>query len=190
MMDWMIRRRQVLGVGALGTAALGLGNFVPLASRPDRAVTLLEESAVPESRQFASALVDSGFASKVTRIDRSLNGLLEELEAPAGMIIGLTSDPAAMIAGLLLSERGAYSRLLWQHHYADGRWQHRTGGAPRLLEAATRDWPIAVAHKVRDAVDGRSEQFASTCSSGGCSLPASSPGMLVSWVYELEGRRS
>lgn len=190
MMDWMIRRRDVLGACAAGAAATGLGSFLLRMPRAHHGVTLVEESAVPESRQFASALAVGGSVDKVIRIDRSLNGLLEELEAPVGMIVGLTSDPAAMIAGMVLSHRGAYSRLLWQHHYTDSRWVHQTVGEARLLEAAAHDWPVAVAQKLRDAVDGRSEPSANICTSAECSLPDSSPGMLTSWVYELEGHRS
>jgi hypothetical protein len=190
MMAWVVRRRDVLGAGALGTAVVGLGSLPQLASTSNRTVTLVEESGVPESRQFASALVDSGFAGKVIHIDRSLNGLLEELETTSGIVIGLTSDPAAMIAGQLLGERGASPQHLWQHHYAGGRWRHQTEGAPRLIEATTYAWPVAIAQQLQSVISGKPAQVSTTCNSGICGLLASSPGMLVSWVFEFKGHQS
>lgn len=186
MMAFVVRRRTVLGGAALGGAAAGLASIPRLASAQHASVTLVEESGVPESRQFASALADSGLVGKVIRIDSSLNGLLEELQDTGGTIVGLTSDPAAMIAGQLLSERGARMRVLWDHRYQDGRWRHRTEGGERLLASATHAWPVAVAHNIRDAIHSTPARVASTCNSGVCALPPSSPGMLVSWVYEAE----
>ena len=177
----------MLGAGVLGTAAVGLGSLPQLGSSPNRTVTLVEESGVPESRQFASALVDSGFAGNVIRIDRSLNGLLQELEAVGGTVIGLTSDPAAMIAGQLLGERGARPRYFWQHHYTGGRWHHRTDGIARLIESTTHAWPVAIAQQLQAAIGSTSSQASNTCTSGVCALLSNSPGMLVSWVYEFEG---
>lgn len=190
MMAWNLRRRDVLGAGALGTATIGLGALVQSEPGRSRTVTLVEESGVPESRQFASALIDSGFASEVIRIDQSLNGLLHELEATTGTIIGMTSDPVAMIAGQLLGERGALARQFWQHHFAGGRWRHRTEGSVRLIENTTHAWPVAVAHQLQSAIGNRSPQISNDCTSGSCALLASSPGMLVSWVYEFEGYQS
>mgnify|MGYP006081495175 CR=1 FL=1 len=190
MMAWNLRRRDVLGAGALGTAAVGLGTLVRSEPGRSRTVTLVEESGVPESRQFASALIDSGFAGEVIRIDQSLNGLLHELEATTGTIIGMTSDPVAMIAGQLLGERGALARQFWQHHFAGGRWRHRTEGSVRLIENTTHAWPVAVAHQLQSAISNRSPQVSNDCTSGSCALLASSPGMLVSWVYEFEGYQS
>lgn len=190
MMAWIVRRRDVLGAGALGTAAVGLGSLSQIASTPNRTVTLIEESGVPESRQFASALVDSGFAGKVIHIDRSLNGLLEELEMTSGTIIGLTSDPAAMIAGQLLGERGASPRHLWQHHYVSGRWRHQTEGVARLIETTTYTWPVAIAQQLQSAISGKSAEISTTCNSGICALLANSPGMLMSWAYEFKGHQS
>lgn len=189
-MAWKLRRRDVLGAGALGTAAVGLGTLARSKPGRRRTVTLVEESGVPESRQFAAAMVDSGFAGEVIRIDQSLNGLLHELEATTGTIIGMTSDPAAMIAGQLLGERGAHARHFWQHHYAGGRWRHQTEGAPRLIEATTYAWPVAIAQQLQSVISGKPAQVSTTCNSGICGLLASSPGMLVSWVFEFKGHQS
>lgn len=190
MMAWKLGRRDVLGAGALGTAAVGLGSLARPGPGPNRTITLVEESGVPESRQFASAMIDSGFAGEVIRIDRSLNGLLHELESTTGTIIGMTSDPAAMIAGQLLGERGAHARHFWQHHYTDGRWRHRTEGGARLIGSTTHAWPVAIAHQLQGAIGSRSPQVSNACTSGVCALLASSPGMLVSWVYEFDGDQS
>lgn len=190
MMAWKLTRRDVLGAGALGTAAVGLGTLARSKPGGGRTVTLVEESGVPESRQFAAALIDSGFAGEVIRIDQSLNGLLHELEATTGTIIGMTSDPAAMIAGQLLGERGAHSRHFWQHHYTNGRWRHRIEGGARLIGNTTHAWPVAIAHQLQSAIGNRSPQVSNACTSGACALLASSPGMLVSWVYEFEGHQS
>ncbi len=190
MMAWNLKRRDVLGAGALGTAAVGLGALARSEPGRSRTVTLVEESGVPESRQFASALIDNGFAGEVIRIDPSLNGLLYELEATTGTIIGMTSDPVAMIAGQLLGERGAHARQFWQHHFAGGRWRHRTEGSVRQIENTTHAWPVAVAHQLQSAIGNRSPQVSNDCTSGSCALLASSPGMLVSWVYEFEGYQS
>lgn len=190
MMTWNVRRREVLGAGALGAAAAGFGSLPGPARARNRHVTLVEESAIPESRQFASTLANASTAARIIRIDRSLSGLLHELEDSAGLIVGLTSDPAAMIASQLLVERGASPRLVWRHHYASGRWHHQTEGAPRLLASATIAWPVAVAHEVRDAIDGKPGHHTNACNSGFCSLAPSSPGMLISWAFEIGGTRS
>lgn len=189
-MTWNVRRREVLGAGALGVATAGLVGLSVSASGRNRLVSILEESAVPESRLFASAIADAGMAARTIRIDRSLGGLLYELEEFTGLIVGLTSDPAAMIARQLLVERGASPRLLWKHHYQSGQWRHQTEGAPHLIESATLAWPAAVAHAVCDAIGGKSERHSNTCNSGTCALARSSPGMLVSWAYEIGGRKS
>lgn len=190
MMTWNVKRREVLGAGALGAAAAGLGGLSGPASARNRFVTVIEESAVPESRQFASAFADFGTAARIIRIDRSLGGLLHELENTAGLVFGLTSDPAAMIASQLLVERGANPRMVWKHHYASGRWHHQTESAPRLLEIATHAWPVAVAHEAHDAIGGKPGHPSNTCYSGTCALAPNSPGMLVSWVYEIGGLQS
>jgi hypothetical protein len=190
MMTWNVRRREVLGAGALGAAAAGLGGLSGPASARNRHVTLIEESAVPESQLFASAFADAGMVARIIRIDRSLGGLLHELEEATGLIVGLTSDPAAMIASQLLVERGANPRLVWKHHYELGQWRHQTEGAPRLIESTALAWPAAVAHAVRDAIGGKSDRRSNTCNSGTCTLAPSSPGMLVSWAFEIGGRQS
>lgn len=187
MMAWEFKRREFLGAGALGAAVAGLGALPGTAAARARKVTVVEESASPESRLFGATLRESGLVERTVRLNRSLNGLLEQLEETDGLVVGLTSDPAAMIAAQLLIERGARPALLWRHQYAAGRWQHQTEGAPRLLESAAAAWPAAVAHLVHDAIGEGAASRASTCHSGSCDLAASSPGLLASWVYEIGG---
>ena len=185
-----VSRRAVIGGGAAGLAAAGISFGVSTAAASARPVVVIEESAIPESRQFAEALVNSGHAARVVRIDRSLNGLLHELADSEAHFAGLTSDPAAMIAAQLLVERGGRPLLQWKHHYASGRWTHRTDGTPPLLASARSGWPTALAHHVRDTIGGRGSDGPALCQSGGCALAASSPGMLVSWVIEVGDQRS
>lgn len=186
-MAWRFKRREFLGAGALGAAAAGFCTLPGSSPAFARQTTIVEESASPESRLFAATLADSGLAGRTIRLDRSLNVLLHELDDPVGLVMGLTSDPAAMIAGQLLVERGARPKLLWRHHYASGSWHHQTQGASGLLEGSAAAWPVAVAHRLCDTLGGRSAERANVCSSGACDLAAKSPGLLVSWAYEIGG---
>lgn len=190
MMAWDIKRREFLGAGALGATVAGLCVLPGAASARARSVTVIEETASPESRIFAATLAESGVVDRTIRLDRSLNVLLHDLDDVDGLIVGLTSDPAAMIAGQVLVERGARPALQWRHHYTGGRWQHRTESAARLLEGAAAAWPVAVAHLVRDALGAPTEARLNTCKSGSCGIAASSPGLLASWVYEIGGELS
>lgn len=187
MMAWDIKRREFLGAGALGATVAGLGVLPGAASARARRVTVIEETASPESRMFAATLAESGVVGRTIRLDRSLNVLLHGLDDTDGLVVGLTSDPAAMIAGQVLVARGARPALLWRHHYTGGRWQHRTEGAAQLLQGAAAAWPVAVAHLVRDALGAPTEARLNTCQSGSCDIAASSPGLLASWVYEIGG---
>lgn len=186
MMAWDVTRRDLLGVGAMGAATFGLAGLRGPVSDRSGHLTLVVETAVPESRQFADAIAETGWSRRILRIDRSLNGLLDELKEPTGLVAGLTSDPAAMIAGQLLAERGARERLLWQHHYSGGRWRHSIESAPLLLKGTSVGWPVAVAHHLRDAMTHYPGGARSICHSNECALAAGSPGMLVSWAYEIE----
>lgn len=187
MMAWDIKRREFLGAGALGATVAGLGVLPGAASARACKVTVVEETASPESRLFAATLADSGVVGRTIRLDRSLNVLLHDLDNAEGLIVGLTSDPAAMIAGQLLVERGARRAMQWRHSYEGGRWKHQTEGAARLLEGTAAAWPVAVAHLVRDAIGTPPESRLNTCKSGSCDIAASSPGLLASWVYEIRG---
>lgn len=189
-MAWNVRRREVLGGAALGIAAAGFGLGKAHAASGLQRVTLVEETSIPESRHFAQAFAEAGHPARIIRIDRSLNGLLDELADAEGLMIGLTSDPAAMIAGQLLAERGAQPRLQWKHVYQDGRWQHRTHGMSGLLEKTRAAWPGALAHQLRGALAGNHAGDTALCRSGACDLAAGSPGMLVSWAIDVGGRIS
>lgn len=184
-MAWNFSRRAVMGGGAVGLASAGMGLGVSTAAAPMRKVVVIEESAIPESRQFAETLINAGDVARVIRIDRSLNGLLHELTDTSSSFAGLTSDPAAMIAAQLLVERGGRPLLTWKHHYASGRWTHQTAGASVLLQTAHNGWPTALAHRVRDAISSTGSDGLAICRSGSCALAGSSPGMLVSWVIEV-----
>lgn len=188
-MTWNVSRRRVIGGGAVGLATVGIGFGTP-ATAHARNVVVIEESAIPESRQFAETLIDSGDCARLVRIDRSLNGLLHELTDSSSRFAGLTSDPAAMIAAQLLVERGGRPLLQWKHHYASGRWTHQTAGAPALLGASRSGWPTALAHHVRNTLGSVNEDEPALCRSGACALAGSSPGMLVSWVIEVGDRVS
>lgn len=188
-MTWNVSRRGVIGGGAVGLAAAGIGFAAP-ATALARNVVVIEESAIPESRQFAETLVDSGDCARLICIDRSLNGLLHELTDTSSRFTGLTSDPAAMIAAQLLLERGGRPLLQWTHHYASGRWAHQTAGAPALLESSRNGWPTALAHHLRSILGSVATDSPALCHSGACGLAGSSPGMLVSWVIEVGGRVS
>lgn len=189
-MAWNASRRAVMGSGAIGLAAAGIGLGTSEAKASNAKLIVVEESAIPESRQFAEAFVAAGHSARVIRIDRSLVGLLHELEETECRFAGLTSDPAAMIASQLLVERGGRPLLTSTHHYGSGRWTHQTANAPGLLRRASSGWPTALAHHVRDSLAGEEEGAATACRSGACGLPRSSPGMLVAWVIEMGGRLS
>lgn len=184
-MAWDVSRRAVMGSGALGLAATGIGFGASTASGRAIKTVIVEESAIPESRQFASAFVGAAPSTRVIRIDRSLNGLLHEIDHTDCRFAGLTSDPAAMIAAQLLIERGGRPLLNWSHRYGAGRWTHHTAGVPALLTRASGGWPTALAHHVRDRLNGSTDGRVAACRSNACGLPETSPGMLVSWVIEM-----
>lgn len=187
-MAWDISRRAVMGSGAAGLVAAGVG--IGGGASAMRRTVVIEESSAPESRQFAEAIATADFSVRVIRVDRTLNGLLHELEDTGCLFAGLTSDPVAMIATQILAARGARPLLRWTHHYAGGRWRHQTEGAPSLLSKARFAWPTTIAHHLRDAIGGAGSGSADICNSGACALAGSSPGMLVSWVIEAGGQPS
>lgn len=189
-MTWDVTRRAAMSGGAVGLAAAGAGFAVSPASARAPATIIVEESAVPESRQFAEAFANAGHSARIVSVDRSLNGLLHELDASDCRFAGLTSDPAAMIAAQLLLERGGRPVLRWTHYYGGRGWTHTTAGAPSLLRQASNGWPTALAHHVRDMFDAPEGNAMYACRSRSCGLPASSPGMLVSWVIEVGVNRS
>ncbi|HUD95344.1 MAG TPA: hypothetical protein VMR39_27555, partial [Sphingobium sp.] len=79
-MAWDIKRRELLGAGALGAAVAGLGVLPGAAAARARRVTVIEESASPESRMCAATRAESGVVGRTIRLDRSLNVLLHELD--------------------------------------------------------------------------------------------------------------
>ncbi|MCW1384349.1 hypothetical protein OLX02_16125 [Novosphingobium sp. KCTC 2891] len=189
-MAWDVSRRTVMSGGAVGAAVAGLGiGRSALAKRPLK-IIVIEEAEVPESRLYAETFVNSGRAAKVIRIDRTLNGLLHELVIGEGVLVGLTSDPAAMIAEQVLLADGARPLLKWAHHYRKMRWEHRTDGAPALLARASTGWPTVLANHMQDALGGSRQAPDLRCQSGHCGLDGKSPGMLVSWAFEVGVQQS
>lgn len=190
-MAWDVSRRTVMSGGAVGAAVAGLGiGRSALAQRP-RKIIVIEETHVPESRLFAETFTNLGRAAQVVRIDRSFNGLLHELEAVEGVLVGLTSDPAAMIAEQILVAGGARPLLQWTHQYRKLRWEHKTVGAPTLLARASVGWPSVLAYHMQDALVGDRQDAELRCQSGGhCGLDGKSPGMLVSWAFEVGVQQS
>jgi hypothetical protein len=184
-MAWVVSRRAVMSGGALGAAVAGLGIGRGATAQANHKIIVLEETAVPESRLFTETFINSGYAAQVIRIDRSLNGLLHELEAIGGILLGLTSDPAAMIAEQLLVGSGARPLLQWTHQYRRMRWEHRTEGTSALLSRASTGWPTVLAHHIQDALGGNRQDAKLQCESGSCRLDGKSPGMLVSWAFEV-----
>lgn len=189
-MTWDVTRRAAMSGGAVGLVAAGAGlSGSPVSARVP-ATIIVEESAVPESRQFAEAFANTGHPARIVSVDRTLTGLLHELEASDCRFTGLTSDPAAMIAAQLLLERGGRPLLRWTHYYGGRGWTHTTAGAPSSLTQASYGWPTALAHYVQDMFDAPERHAMDACRSNSCRLPASSPGMLVSWVIEVGVKRS
>lgn len=177
-----LARRQALGAGA-GLAAFSL-LWRPGGYRPSP-LLVVEQSPVRESRHFTATLVGRGRVFQTLAIGHGMDELLHNLEGRQGLVAGLTSDPAAMIAAQLLVEAGARQLLWWRHFYERGGWWHSAQGKGQLLAQSRDAWPAAVAHQLADMIDGRNEARAEPCRSGACGLPASSPGMLVSWAYEM-----
>lgn len=189
-MTWEISRRAAM----FGTAAGLVGAGITIRSTSVKARTpklvIIEESSIPESRQFCEALMEGDHHAEIVRIDRSLNGLLDQLSDSSACFVGLTSDPAAMIASQLLLERGGQPHLEGKHLYTQGRWMHHTNGTSSLLERASNGWPTALAFHIRDLMDGSINDHTAECRSGACNLAASSPGALVSWAIEVEDHLS
>ena len=184
-MAWNVSRRSVMRGSALGAAVAGLGIGHCVSAKTMRKIIVVEETDVSESRVFADTLVNSGCVTQVVRIDRSLNALLQGLEATDGLLVGLTSDPAALIAEQILVRSGARPLLNWTHQYRDMRWEHLTQGAPELLAQASVGWPTVLAHQMQDALVGDRQESALKCASRRCGLDVKSPGMLVSWAFEV-----
>lgn len=184
------KRRQVLAGSVLGMGAVGIGGVSMIGLKRGAALTLVQELSVPESAKFAAALERTERIEAIVHVGSTLNELLQDFHPRQGVVLGLTSDPVAMIAGQLLSEAGGRQVAEGRHSYLSGRWQHQINGASRLLRKSSIGWPASVAMQMLDAVSQRTTKTASNCLSGPCVLAKESPGMLVSWAYELGGNQS
>ena len=183
-------RRDVLsaGAGAAGASVIGLGSFAgsAQAAAGHRQIRVVAEAGAPESRRFASAFG----GSQIIAVSPNLTELLDALNGDAGgrlsgTIAGLTSDPAAMIAEQLLLERGGRPLFRWVHRYESGGWRHDVGAAPGALAKAGAAWPVTLAGVVGEALTVRTDQALQSCFSGPCLLARRSPGLLVSWAFEM-----
>ncbi|MDB5697598.1 MAG: hypothetical protein JWN69_402 [Alphaproteobacteria bacterium] len=184
-------RRDVLSAGA-GAAGVGVIGLAPFAGSAQAAagqpqVRVVAEVGAPESRRFASAFA----RSKIIAVSPGLTELLDPLNvdvvagALAGTVVGLTSDPAAMIAEQLLVERGGRPLFRWVHRYEGGGWRHDVDAAVGALARSGGAWPVALAGIVADKLALASGNPPQTCFSGPCLLARRSPGLLVSWAYEM-----
>jgi hypothetical protein len=183
-------RRDVLGAGAgaAGASVIGLGSFAgsAAAAASQRPVRVVAEAGAPESRRFASAFA----GSQIIAVSPNLTELLDALNVDtsgglSGTIAGLTSDPAAMIAEQLLLERGGRPLFRWVHRYEAGGWRHDVGAAPGALAQAGAAWPATLARLVGETLTVRTDQAPQSCFSGPCVLARRSPGLLVSWAFEM-----
>lgn len=177
-------RREVLSAVALGVGAIGLGPLVGRAgATAAHRLTLVAEAGAPESRRFAAAL-GSG---ELLAVSPAMTELLGAIGAGADAVIGLTSDPAAMVAQQLLLECGSRPIFRWLHRYEAGAWHHEVDCAAGPLHGAGADWPAAVAAMVRERL-GVTGTGPASCASGACRLARRSPGLLVTWAFETAQR--
>lgn len=178
-------RRDVLGAGAAGAGVVGLGPLAASASATAveaPASWVVAEIVAPESRRFATAFGGARLmpvSSAMGELFDGLSGALPEV------VVGLTSDPVAMVAEQLLAERGARGIFRWVHRYQNGGWHHQIDAAPAALAGSGATWPAALARLVAarlgaDAAPGQ----ALSCGSGACVLARRSPGLLVSWAFQ------
>lgn len=183
-------RRSMLGgiaVGTLGLACIAQAGLDPSAAAsralsPDKYKVLVETSS-PESRKFAAALA----GAQLTAVDPTLTDLLQTLaDQGPGRVIGLTSDPVAMIGQQLLGERGGRLLFRWVHSYARGQWWHAMDEPASLLAGTGTNWPVTLAQHVEARIGGVFNAVgADQCSSGSCRLHRSSPGLLVCWAIDM-----
>jgi hypothetical protein len=186
-----VRRREVLKAGAVLATAAGFGVMSKPSFALPLSLTVVEEVGVPESRRFAAKLKETGYVARTICVDRSLTALLCELDDCRGLVVGLSSDPVAMIAGQLLIERGARSHLQWRHRqHADGHWHHQLHTTTPSVRNQPGSWPQGVAQRLLDALSAEAGQIENSCEAHGCTLARSSPGMLVSWAHEIAWRHS
>lgn len=174
-------RREVFGVfgaGALG--ALGLGPLVG-GARAEAAprLTVVAETGAPESRRFATALA----SAELLAVSPAMTELLGGIGAGADAVVGLTSDPTAMVARQLLLERRARPIFRWVHRYESGEWHHDIDAAAGPLSGSGSGWPAALAAIVGRRLGAAGSDRVS-CASGPCPLARRSSGLLVSWAFE------
>ena len=112
------------------------------------------------------------------------NGL--SIRNPLHLIGLMPTRPATRtIAEQILVGSGARPLLQWTHQYRRMRWEHRTEGTSALLSRASTGWPTVLAHHIQDALGGNRQDAKLQCESGSCRLDGKSPGMLVSWAFEV-----
>lgn len=181
-------RRQILGAGAAGAGVIGaatiglapgIASAAPLA-REGLGARVIAEAAAPESRRFAAAFAGAELLS----VSPAMVELLGEFANDARLVVGLTSDPVAMIAEQRLAERGGGRLFHWTHRYQDGGWQHRIDQVADGLAGSGARWPVALAALVAERLTMVAAE-PRTCASGECLLARRSPGLLVSFAFDM-----
>lgn len=187
-MKAMLERRELLGAGIFGAAMVGVSGLPRNGVETPAPLLIVTQPSVPESGRFAAALAAASNSPLALAVGTGLDELLGDWTERRGIIAGLTSDPAAMIADQLLLEAGAEPLLRWEHSYEMGRWSHRVDGDPGLLTASHHAWPAIVAQHVHELLDQKpARRDRSACFSGYCPLDSGSPGLLITWTYRLAG---
>ncbi len=178
-------RRALLKASVVAGAVIGL----PLLSRRSREpvdrrrLLVVAEATLPESARFAAAFGDTQRLAVGT-------GMTEVLDAfdpsSIGVVLGLTSDPIAMIAEQIAVEHGGQSILRWVHRYNSGIWRHEVDTAPLLLSRSGALWPLASAELVKGRLaEPTVAGDIISCCSGPATLGPHSSAFVVSWAFVM-----
>lgn len=179
-----MKRREFLKLGA-ACSAVSLFPVHGFAA-PYRAATVLVERGRPESEAFAAALP----ARDVVYIGSGLSEIVSYLssEKPA-LLIGLTTDPAAMIVEQLMREQGAKRLYQGLHRYHHNAVMHEmTGSTAALLrtipvvQAGGGIWAAELGRQM-SAIPLSGEACNRRCVTTRVSLPRKGPGYFVSWAW-------
>lgn len=161
----------------IGLGAVAHGPAARAAVRPS---LVLFDELVPEGRAFAEAVA----AGHPVGVGPAMTELFD-LAGHNGpdLILGLTSDPVAMIASQMLAEAGAGLVFRWRHHFRNGGWHHDTDLSAATLGHAGPCWPAALASLAGDRISGTAGPLES-CRSPGGTLGGNSRPLLVSWAFK------
>lgn len=152
---------------------------------PYRTATVLVEKGQPESAAFAAALS----ARDVIEVD-GLSDIVSYLssETPA-LLIGLTTDPAAMIVEQLMREQRAKRIYQGQHRYQRRAVSHEmTASTAALLrtlpalQAGGGMWAAELGQRL-SAIPLSGEVCHRRCVTTRAALPRKGLGYFVSWAW-------